>query len=211
LSDTGVGARTLSNGQPVLMQGSSRVVILNGTSSSGKTTIATAFRDQRATAGDFWFLTGIDDFLAKLPIEWNRIGPHSGPFAADGVRFETTQEGLEVRVGSVGRRLFRAYQTGVGAAARVGLNVIADDVVIDRSHWDDWAVAVAGLDVVWVGIRCAPEVAEERERVRGDRFIGLARAQTAVVHQDARYDFEIDTTTQTPGESSSELARRLGY
>jgi chloramphenicol 3-O phosphotransferase len=193
------------------MPGKPRIVILNGASCSGKTTIATAFRAQRAAAGEFWLLTGIDDFLAKLPIEWWSVGPQSGPFAADGVRFETTEEGLEVRVGSVGRQLLRAYQSAVAAAARAGLNVIVDEVVIDRTSWDGWTIAVAGFDVVWVGVRCSPDVAEERERVRPDRYAGLARAQTAVVHRDARYDFEIDTTIRTQGEAVSELTRRLGY
>ena len=55
------------------------------------------------------------------------------------------------------------------------------------------------------------EVAEERNRARGDRFAGLARALTATVHRDARYQFEIDTTTQTPDEAVSQLTHRLGY
>ncbi len=193
------------------MPGSPRVVILNGASCSGKTTMATAFRARRARAGDFWLSTGIDDFLAKLPIEWWSVGSRSGPSAAAGVRFETTPEGLEVRVGSVGRQLLRAYQAGVAAAARAGLNVIVDEVVIDRTSWDDWIIAVTGLDVVWVGVRCSAEVAEERERLRPDRYAGLARAQTAVVHRHARYDFEIDTTTHSQSQAASDLTRRLGY
>lgn len=194
------------------MLGRPRVVILNGASSSGKTTIATRFRDQRAAAGDLWFLTGIDDALSKLPMEWTSVGYERGRFAADGLCFETTPKGLEVRVGYVCRQLFRAYQAGVVAAARVGLNVIADDVVVDETHRNDWRVALAGLEVVWVGIRCSLEVAEERERTRDDgRFIGLTRAQADVVHRDARYDFEIDTTTRTGDEAVSELTRRLGY
>lgn len=193
------------------MHGRSRVVILNGASSSGKTTIATAFRDQRAAVGDFWLLIGIDDFLSKIPTEWKSVGANRGPFAADGVRFEITREGPVVRVGGVGRQILRAYQAGVAAAAHVGLKVIVDEVVIDRTSWDDWSVALAGLDVVWVGITCSPEVAEARNRVRGDRFAGLARAQTATVHRDPTYDFEIDTTTQTPDEALSQLTHRLGY
>jgi chloramphenicol 3-O phosphotransferase len=193
------------------VQGRSRVVILNGASSSGKTTIATGFRDQRAAVGDFWLLIGIDDFLSKIPIEWKSAGPDRAPFAADGIRFEMTLEGPGVRVGSVGRQILRAYQAGVAAAAHVGLNVVVDEVLIDRTSWDDWNVALAGMDVVWVGIRCSPEVAEERNRARGDRFAGLARAQTATVHRDAKYDFEIDTTTQTQDEALLQLTHRLGY
>jgi len=194
------------------MERTGRVVILNGASSAGKTTLATAFRDQRATVGDFWLLTGIDDFLKKLPSEWRSVGHDRGASATDGVRFETAPDGLQVRVGSVGRQVLRAYQMAVGAAARVGLNVIVDDVVIDKTHLDDWNSSVAGLDVDWVGIRCAPDVAEGRERSRGDnRYSGLSRAQTEIVHRDARYDFEIDTTTQTPAQELSALTRQLGY
>ena len=192
------------------MPQSSRVVVLNGASSAGKTTIATGFRDQRAAVGDFWLLTGIDDVLVKLPSEWRSAGSDRGAFSADGVRFERTPGGVTVRVGRVGRRLLRAYQAGVAAAARVGVNVIVDEVVIDKTSWDDWVVALAGLEVVWVGIRCSAEVAEDRNRVRGDRFLGLARAQTATAHLHTRYDFEIDTTTRTPAEAILELTRRLG-
>jgi chloramphenicol 3-O phosphotransferase len=188
----------------------SRVVVLNGASSAGKTTIATGFRDQRAAVGDFWLLTGIDDFLTKLPSEWKSAGPDHGTFAADGIRFERTSEGVRVRVGRVGRQLLRAYQAGVAAAARVGVKVIVDEVVIDKTSWDDWTGVLAGLEVVWVGIRCSAEVAEERNRVRGDRFAGLARAQTVTAHQHARYDFEIDTTIRTPDDAVLELTRRLG-
>ena len=114
-------------------------------------------------------------------------------------------------MGSVGRQLLRAYRAGVGAAARLGLNVIVDEVVADRASWDDWAAALQGIDVVWVGVRCSADVAAERERIRGDRFSGLARAQTATVHRDVTYDFEIDTTTQAAGEALLELTRLLGY
>jgi hypothetical protein len=118
----------------------------------------------------------------SLPFEWKSAGPDRGAFAADGIRFEATPDGVIVRLGHLGRQLLRAYQAGVAAAAGVGLQVIVDEVVIDKTSWDDWGVALAGLDVVWVGIRCSAEVAEERSHVRGDRFAGLARAQAATVH-----------------------------
>lgn len=187
-------------------------MILNGASSSGKTTIATGFLDQRAAVGDFWLLIALDDFLAKLPVEWLSVGSHRGTRAREGIRFERGNQGIEVRVGEVARKLLRAYQAGVAAAARVGVNVIVDDVVIDGTHWDDWGTTIAGLDVTWVGVRCSPDVAEQRERWRDDhRLSGLARAQAAVVHRYPRYDFEVDTTTRTRGQALSEFLRHLGY
>jgi chloramphenicol 3-O phosphotransferase len=187
------------------------VVVLNGASSTGKTTIATAFRDQRAAAGDFWLLTGIDDALAKLTAEWTTVGSVHGEFEARGVRFESTSEGTTVHVGDVGRQLLRVYRQAVGAAARLGLNVVVDEVLTDQTSWEDWSGPLEGIDVVWVGVRCSPEAAQRRERARGDRYAGLSRAQSAVVHTFTNYDFELDTTTRAPSESVAALATRLGY
>ena len=189
----------------------SRIVVLNGAPSSGKTTISSAFRDERASLGDLWLVTGIDDYLAKLPTEWRSAGGRGGPYAADGVRFEAVEGEVRVNVGSVGRRLLRAYQASVAAASRAGLNVMVDEVIVDRTSWRDWGIALAGLDVVWVGIRCSADVAEERNRARADeRYAGLATALTVAVHQDAIYDFEIDTTALTPPAALEELTHHLG-
>ena len=190
----------------------SRIVVLNGAPSSGKTTISSAFRDERASVGDFWLLTGIDDYLAKLPAEWRSVGGRGGSYAVDGIRFEDVEGDVHVSVGSVGRLLLRGYQASVAAAGRTGLNVMVDEVVVDRTSWEDWGIALAGLDVVWVGIRCAAELAEERNRARGDdRYAGLASALTVAAHRDATYDFEIDTTALTPRDALEELTHHLGY
>src|SRR5262249_24974489 len=77
---------------------------------------------------------------------------------------EATPDGARAVVGSLGRQLLRAYQGTVRAAARVGLNVIVDEVLIDQTSWDDWMVVLEDLDKVWVGVRCSAEVAEDRNR-----------------------------------------------
>jgi chloramphenicol 3-O phosphotransferase len=84
--------------------------------------------------------------------------------------------------------------------------------MIDRTHLDDWSDSLSGLDVVWVGIRCSADVAEERERLRRDsRYAGLARSQADLVHRDMTYGLEIDTTTRTREQVLSALVRGLGY
>jgi chloramphenicol 3-O-phosphotransferase len=78
------------------VEGQGKIAILNGASSAGKTTLATSFRDRRSGAGEFWLVIGIDDFLAKLPAAWTSVGPDHGAFAAEGVRFERTTDGVTV-------------------------------------------------------------------------------------------------------------------
>lgn len=122
----------------------SRIVVLNGRPSSGKTTISSAFRNEWASVGDFWLVTGIDDYLAELPTEWRSTGGRGGPYV--GRRHPLRNAGGEARVsvGSLGQLLLWAYQAGVAAAGRAGLNVMVDEVVIDRMNWEDWGIALGG-------------------------------------------------------------------
>ena len=186
-----------------------RVVILNGASSTGKTSIIECFRAWEAVAGDFWLVAAIDDVLARLPSEWNDVGWPGGPgrFADDGLRVVSGASGTMMSVGPLLRRLLRLYQQGVASAARAGFDVIVDEVVLDPTARQDWIDALLGLPVSWVAVRCSAKTMEQRERQRGDRPIGLARAQLATVHTDMRYDMEIDTTFQTAEGAAEVLVR----
>ena len=137
---------------------SGRLIILNGVSSSGKTTLASAFRDERAASGEFWLLIGIDDFLSKLPVQWLDLGLAAGPgsLARDGLQFETSANGRELRVGATCRQLLHAYHSAVAAAVRSGLDVIVDDVVIDDEVLRDWLEVLDELEPTWVAVRCSP-------------------------------------------------------
>jgi len=188
-----------------------RLVVLNGVSSAGKTTLATAFRDERARRGDFWLLIGIDDALSKLPSQWVDMGLVTGPggHADAGLWFEQTPDGRRLRVGQIGRQLIDVYHQWVGVAVRSGINVIVDDVVIDRETYESWERILEGLEPIWVAVRCPLEVAEARELIRGDRAIGLARAQHDLVHRDISYALEIDTGELTATQAHETLGAHL--
>ena len=80
------------------------------------------------------------------------------------------------------------------AMARAGAFVIVDDVFLGGTASQERLRAhLAGLDVLWVGVRCAPEIAAGREIARGDRVIGMAARQAEVVHRGVVYDVEVDT------------------
>jgi chloramphenicol 3-O phosphotransferase len=65
------------------------------------------------------------------------------------------------------------------------------------------AEALADVAVLWVGVRCDPEVAAVRERQRPDRIVGMARLQAERVHDGVAYDLTVDTTTASPEECST--------
>lgn len=152
------------------------VIVLNGGSSSGKSGIA---RCLQAVLPEPWLTLGVDTLIQAMPPTNSGID-----FAADGT----------IDVGPGFARMELAWMAGVAAMVRAGARVIVDDVLLSgaasRRRWED---ALDGLDVLWVGVRCAAEVAEARELARGDRIIGMARSQADVVHTGMTYDVEVDT------------------
>lgn len=175
-----------------------KVIVLNGTTSSGKTTLATTLQARLASAGECWIIIALDDFFAKLPFDWVQLGKHVGARAEEGIVFELVDGEIERRLGPIGAQVIAAYRSAVGGAARAGLNVIVDEVLLSEEDWDAWKVELSGLDPYWVRVDLALELVEARERDRGDRVIGMARAQYDVVHKYATYYLVVDTATMDP-------------
>lgn len=120
------------------------------------------------------------------------------PSADPGFRFfpsaVTGDEATHVVVGEYGHRAIRGMHQAVAALARSGLDLIVDDVIVDASWLDDYVDAMAGIDVIFVGVTAPLRVIEERELARGDRHPRLARGHYDVVHQDKIYDVMVDTS-----------------
>jgi chloramphenicol 3-O phosphotransferase len=107
--------------------------------------------------------------------------------------------------------LYPGFKTAVAALARSGINVLLDDLtfdgVADQHRWND---AVQGLRVLWVGVRCAPAIAAERELRRQSRLPGIARHQAESVHVGVRYDVEVDTGVIDLRKTMDLIAESMG-
>ncbi|MFJ4582597.1 chloramphenicol phosphotransferase CPT [Streptomyces echinatus] len=173
------------------------MIILNGGSSAGKSGIA---RCLQAVLPEPWLVFGIDSLVDALPPRLR--GPDGGiEFAADG----------GVHVGAGFRALEAAWMEGVAATARAGAKVVVDDVFLGgAASQQRWRKALEGLDVLWVGVRCAPDVAAARETARGDRAEGMAASQADLVHEGVSYDLEVDTTRTESLECARTIAAHLG-
>lgn len=174
-----------------------RIIVLNGASSSGKSSIARALQNQFA---DAWLTMKIDDLILSMPA-WivNRVA---------GITFEPDGR---VRVGEEFARLENAWTQGVAAMARAGAGIIVDDVWMQGAvSQARWRVALDGVETLWVGVHCDLAVLAEREQSRGDRIVGMAADQVPLVHVGVEYDLEVDTTRQTPEQCAARIAARLG-
>ncbi|MFD0366805.1 chloramphenicol phosphotransferase CPT [Streptomyces sp. NPDC127114] len=173
------------------------MIILNGGSSSGKSRMARCLQD---VLPGHWLAFSVDDFVDALPEKLQ--GAEGGiEFAEDG----------GVSVGAEFRVLEKAWTTGVVAMVRAGARIVVDDVFLGgAASQERWREATAGLDVLWVGVRCDAEVAAAREVARGDRTPGMAALQADLVHEGVSYDLEVDTSHAESVDCARAVAARVG-
>jgi chloramphenicol 3-O phosphotransferase len=182
--------------------GGGRVVLLNGTSSAGKSTIARAM--QALAPGDGWLHLGLDRMLEGVDRSLIRYVNGTPPQETEGwsVPFvDGAIAGLPT-VGPVGVRLIREMYEGAATMANSGSAVILDDVIYDRQVLVVAAEALRLTPCLFVGVQCPVEVAIERERLRGDRAPGGAVVFDRAVHSPGIYDLEVDTSVHDPNESA---------
>ena len=177
--DAGGDNPVKEGGVGVMGRSEGTIIVLNGASSAGKTTLARAL--QGVLAAPSLYVAG-DTFVGMLP---------PGPFDAPSY--------LAVMA------LLPAF---AASAASLGLNVVVDHLLSTRTWLKECAEHLAPHRAFLVGVRCSLEELERRERERGDRRVGAARAQLPFVHAHADYDVEVDTSAAPPEECARLIARR---
>ena len=145
-----------------------RIILLNGTSSAGKTTLSYALQAQLAEP----FCVYASDQLADAG--FRPPEPHQ------------RYAGRE--------RFFDGFHRSIPAFAAAGNDLIVEHIVEKQSWADQLATLIGHLDVFWVGVHAPLAVLEQRELARGNRQTGEA-AFHLKTHQYCRYDIEVDTTS----------------
>ncbi len=182
-----------------------RIILLNGTSSSGKTTLVRALQERLPGP---WLEIGIDRFVFALPKRylnqplWSEVFRYVRPDGRDDGPFT-------IETGPLGERLVAGMHRTAAALAESRLDVIVDHVLLEDRWLDDMAALWNGFRVLYVGVRCPLEVVLAREAARRDRTIGQAEAQFAVVHRRAGYDLEVDTSKLAPDEAAGRIAEAI--
>lgn len=178
-----------------------RVVLLNGASSVGKSSIAKAIQ---ALASGPYLHVAMDAFLEMMPIA--SVGH------PDGLVFETIQQDGEpsvvIKSGPWVERTLRGMRHAIAAMAPQGNSIVVDDVLLGGEA-SEYERLLAPYRFYKVGVFAPLAVIEERERARGDRAIGLARWQFGRVHEGMRYDLEVDAS-KSPAECAAQIVQRFG-
>lgn len=178
------------------------VIVLNGTSSAGKTSLARAV--QRLASAPILHVQ-MDAFLEMQP---PRLNNHPDGFVFRPVEKADPPE-VSIETGPYGNRLMDGMRRSVAALADAGLDLIVDDVWLGGGEQEAYEALKRAHKVWFVGVHTSLETCEAREKARGDRDIGQARWQFSRVHQNARYDLEVDATHSKPDDTAQIVVDRF--
>lgn len=163
-----------------------RIVVLNGTSSSGKTALAKAMQVN-----------------SKIPIHHVQLDAFRDmepPGYWDG--WERHDEASVERM--MGALCGAMYATVIQYACH-GQQVVLDTALTNPhsrrllvEYLQDWPVYL-------IGVHCKLHELERRERARGDRSAGLAASQVEWLHKRMLYDFQVDATDTKPEDLAAEV------
>lgn len=174
------------------------IVLLNGTSSSGKSTLARALQN---LLGQPYFHLDLDIFQQTWPPGFLTYSDGENPASADGLLAVFREEALvEIRIGPAGFRHMDGMFRAVAGWASAGDNLIVDGVIYHPQILGAAVQTLHTFPVLFVGIRCPLDVAEGREQTRGNRARGGARTFHDLVHAHGIYDLEVDTSLATPSK-----------
>jgi len=163
-----------------------RIILLNGASSAGKSTLARALQAQ--LEAPFWHWS-IDHWLAAGVLPRERIAAGEFDWAAMRPAF------------------FDGFHRSLPALAAAGNDLIVEHIV-ETADWMRRLVdLLAPFDVFYVGVRCPLPELERREQARGDRRAGSAREDDATTHGFGEYDAEVVSTSAPVEQLAADVLR----
>lgn len=179
-----------------------QIIVLNGAPRSGKSSIAAAIQERDGV----WMNVGVDVARTMTPPRY--------------------QPGIGLRPGEgrhpaapVVRVLYAALYDSIAAHSRLGLNVVVDVGHHVVEILSDCARRVAGLPVIFVGVRCPIEVIIERRSASALGSYATATEGEPIplpivrwqeeVHAHGVYDLEVDTSVAAPDDCADAILHRL--
>ncbi len=162
-----------------------KIILLNGASSSGKSTLAAGL--QAALDEPFWHFS-IDHLSAAKVLPRERI--NRGDFQWKDMR----------------EAFFEGFHNCLPALAAAGNNLVVEHIVETEAWMQRLLRLLDGYDVYFVGVHCPLPELERRERERGNRPIGDAKMDFENCHNYGYYDFEVDSTQPLEGNVQAVIA-----
>ncbi len=178
------------------------VILLNGTSSAGKTTLARTIQEVSPTPVQH---IALDQFRDGMPGRYRGMNSHDDEPGSRGLNVVPVNGVTQLRFGDVGRLTLRGMRRAAAAFAATGIDVVIDDLLLEMDFLRDYLEVFAGFDVTFTGVYCDLETLRAREQARPGRFPGTAEAHLEQVHEGCEYDLTVHTAELSPRECAERV------
>ncbi|OXS90109.1 hypothetical protein B7H01_18600 [Pandoraea apista] len=168
---------------PLLPYGT--IVVLNGPSSAGKSSLAKYLRENLV---EHHLHIELDAFRNMEPANY----------------WDVEKSVAQVRVAA----LCRAINATTATFSRHGQAVIVDHV-LSPDAWHYLLEDLIDLPVFIIGVFCSLEILIKRELTRADRKIGLAKSQFDSIHANRHYDYTVDTSSSSTSDCGQSILKWL--
>ncbi len=182
------------------------LLLILGTSSSGKTTLA---KHLQGSLPDYWQRMSLDSFFSGVPSDYG--GGANGLLSKRGFAYANKDTDAKIVCGELGHRLLRGMIDGALAIEAQGLNVLFDDMILDRVHADLWNRALPGVHSFAVRLEAPSHVLEQRNQDRSNppRLALNHIKENEWVSADLIFNTAEREVGDCSGAIETELARRV--
>ena len=185
-------------------------IFLNGTSSSGKTTLAHALQGQLEQP---FLHIALDQFRDGMPARFRGLNSPAGSTGKRGLNVVPVIDAevpyTRIEFGEMGLTMLRGMRRAMAAMLSAGNNIIIDDIVMEKDFLMDYLTVFNGLKLYFVGVKCPYSVIEERESNRPGRFPGTAFGQMQICHSHNIYDVQVNTAEHLPEACALMIIERI--
>lgn len=178
------------------------VIFLNGTSSSGKTTLVKHLQEQMDKP---YIHIGIDHFLFMLPSRYRMDGAESHL----GYYFKAEEGRISITKGVYGNKMTSVKLATIRNLLSQGFNLIIDEVLFAYDDYLAYLKVLKDSKLYFIAVKPPQNIAVEREKARGDRMIGLARSLYEEVYRNKNHDLEIDTSHLSPADAAKTIVQYI--
>lgn len=176
------------------------IILLNGTSSAGKTTVARVLQEKHP---DVLLLYGVDTMVQTVfPAKCD-----FPPFDEQAIKLTISElDGRPQAKLEVSSYMYPVYKAAIRfykMLSEQGYNLIVDEVLFDANRVTPYFEILAEETVYFIAVKPEKEVVVRREKARGDRISGLAEGLYDEVYNPLfTYDLVLDTGKLSPNESA---------
>ncbi|MCL5874946.1 MAG: AAA family ATPase [Candidatus Dependentiae bacterium] len=184
------------------------VIILNGPSGSGKSSIQKEF--QKIMMPALWIKLGIDNlFDGPMPdITMENINYWQSPNQIRWVEESRDAENnklITLFVGSQGEKVAYGMNSAIADYAKNGCNIIVDYIAYKQEWLSDLQKKLENIPTLYVAVEISLETLEKREEARGTSPRGHARSHYFTVYGNQKYDLRVNSQNKSAHEIAQEL------